>query len=242
MTNLEGRVLRRRRALAPPPGVRSELWILRQLAARLGSPSEFSDDPRAVFDELARASAGGPADYSGISHELLDTERAVYWPCPAGSSGTPRLFRDRFAHPDGRARIVAVTPGRPADLLHTDGMLTLITGRLLEHYQSGAQTRRVEELRAAQPEARVQLHPATAVRLGIGDGTPVELSNSRGTVHCRASVTPDIRQDTAFLPFHFPAEQRANLLTSDATDPISGMPEFKTAAVYVRPLAVEAPA
>ena len=84
-----------------------------------------------------------------------------------------------------------------------------------------------------------QSHGADAVGVFGGGGLT---SNSRGTVHCRASVTPDIRQDTAFLPFHFPAEQRANLLTSDATDPISGMPEFKTAAVYVRPLAVEVPA
>lgn len=236
MTNLEGRVLRRRRALAPPAGVRDELWILGELARRLNSPSVFADDPETVFDELARASEGGLADYSGLSYARLDSEVPAYWPYGRGSTGTPRLFRDRFAHPDGLARLVAVTPAPSADPLHEDGALTLITGRLLEHYQTGVQTRRVNELVAAQPEARLQVHPATALRLGIRDGASVEIRNDRGTVRCRASVTPGIRQDTVFLPFHFPGDSRANILTSDATDPISGMPEFKTAAVHVRPL------
>ncbi|WP_394769150.1 molybdopterin oxidoreductase family protein [Lacisediminihabitans sp.] len=232
MTSLEGRVIRRRRAIDPPPGVRSELWIFRELARRLGSPSTFSDDPAVVFDELCRASEGGIADYSGLSHELLDSGVAAYWPYPTGSGGTPRLFLDRFAHADGLARIVAVrsrSSARPEP-----GTLTLVTGRLLEHYQSGAQTRRVLELAAAQPAARVQLHPATADRLAIIDGSEVELANVRGTVRCVAEVTPDIRPDTVFLPFHFAGDECANLLTSDATDPVSGMPEFKKTIVTVR--------
>ena len=232
MTSLEGRVIRRRRAIDPPAGVRSELWIFRELAKRLGSPSTFSEDPAVVFDELCRASEGGIADYSGLSYELLDSGEAAYWPYPTGSGGTPRLFLDQFAHADGRARIVAVrsrSSARPEP-----GTLTLVTGRLLEHYQSGAQTRRVPELAAAQPVARVQLHPATADRLAIIDGAEVELSNGRGAVRCVAEVTPDIRPDTVFLPFHFAGDECANLLTSDATDPISGMPEFKKTIVTVR--------
>jgi assimilatory nitrate reductase catalytic subunit len=236
MTSLEGRVIRRRRAIAAPAGVRSELWIFRELASRLGAPSTFSDVPSEVFDELCRASEGGIADYSGLSHALLDTEVAAYWPYPVGSSGTPRLFLDRFGHPTGRARLVAVSVTGSAAPAHRDGTLTLITGRLLEHYQSGSQTRRVSELVAAQPHARAQLHPATAVALGIDDEGWVELSTTRGTVRCRAQVTADIRPDTVFLPFHFPADERANLLTDDVTDPISGMPEFKKTIVHVRAL------
>ncbi|TXN30062.1 molybdopterin oxidoreductase family protein [Lacisediminihabitans profunda] len=232
MTSLEGRVIRRRRAIDPPPGVRSELWILRELARRLGSPSTFSDDPAVVFDELCRASEGGTADYSGLSHELLDSGVAAYWPYPTGSAGTPRLFLDRFAHADGLARIVAVRSRSSAP--PESGTLTLVTGRLLEHYQSGAQTRRVPELAAAQPVARVQLHPATADRLAITDGAEVELANARGSVRCVAELTPDIRPDTVFLPFHFAGDECANLLTSDATDPVSGMPEFKRTIVTVR--------
>jgi assimilatory nitrate reductase catalytic subunit len=239
MTSLEGRVLRRRRAIDPPDGVRSELWILSELARRLAAPGVYSTDPGAVFDELCRASAGGTADYSGLDYALLDTGEPAYWPYPAGSAGTPRLFLDGFAHDDGRARLIAVTARAIAAPAQTGGALTLITGRLLEHYQSGSQTRRVPELAAAQPEARLQVHPATAVGLGLADGGWAELTSERGVVRCRTTFSADIRPDTVFLPFHFPADQRANLLTAGATDPVSGMPEFKRTAVRVR--AIDAP-
>lgn len=236
MTNLEGRVIRRRRAVGPPAGVRSELWLLSELARRLDAPSSFSADPETVFEELRLASAGGPADYSGIDYGLLESGAAAYWPYPAGSTGTPRLFLDAFAHPDGRARFIPVRPGAPAEELHRNGSLALTTGRLLEHYQSGTQTRRVPDLAAAQPEPRLQLHPATAQALGIADGDMTELDNGRGTVRSRAQVTAEIRPDTVFLPFHFAGQQSANLLTQAVTDPVSGMPEFKTSAVWVRAL------
>jgi assimilatory nitrate reductase catalytic subunit len=234
MTSLEGRVIRRRQAVEPPSGVRSELWVMRELAARLESPGVFSDRPAEVFDELARASAGGAADYSGISHELLDTEAQVFWPYPAGSTGTPRLFSTSFGHEDGLARLVPVSPAVRNEPLFQGGMLTLVTGRLLEHYQTGAQTRRVPELNLAQPIARMQIHPVTAQSLGIAPDADVEISNRRGRVRAVADVTPDIRRDTVFLPFHFPGDRSANVLTQNATDPVSGMPEFKTTAVHVR--------
>ncbi|MFB7844549.1 molybdopterin oxidoreductase family protein [Microbacterium sp. NPDC056052] len=250
MTNLEGRVIRRRRALNPPAGVRSELEILADLAARLDAPSVWQTEPAVVFEELARASAGGIADYSGLSHELLDAQHdagiAAHWPYPAGSRGTPRLFLERFGHSDGRARLVAVRPRElgddagqesapPSDPAITGpaASLTLITGRLLEHYQSGAQTRRVPELSAAQPRARAELHPATAARLGIADGDPIVLRNGRGTVRAVALLADRIRMDTVFLPFHFPDEECANLLTAAIVDPVSGMPEFKRTTVSV---------
>ncbi|HEU4755583.1 MAG TPA: molybdopterin dinucleotide binding domain-containing protein, partial [Agromyces sp.] len=237
MTNLEGRVIRRRRALAPPPGARDELWIMHELAHRLGSSARFDTDPEAVFEELRLASEGGIADYSGIDYALLDSGEAAYWPYPRGGAGTPRLFADRFAHPDGRARLVAVTVRATARPAPADGEVTLVTGRLLEHYQSGAQTRRVPELLDAQPDLRASLHPATAARLGIADGDPVQVANRRGTVRGRARLTTDIRPDAVFLPFHYGDDQAANLLTSDAVDPISSMPEFKTNLVRVTSLA-----
>lgn len=235
MTSLEGRVIRRRRAMDAPPGVRSELWIMRELARRLGAPGRFDLDPAAVFDELAAASAGGIADYSGLSHELLDTGIAAHWPFPVGSAGTPRLFGERFAHSDGLARIVAVRPGRSPEVVDAQYDLTLTTGRLLEHYQSGTQTRRVPELDDAMPDVFVQLHPATAARLGIVDGAAVEVSSRRGQVTARASIDADIRHDTVFMPFHYAGDASANLLTQDAVDPVSGMPDFKRAVVRVRP-------
>ncbi|QIS38894.1 molybdopterin oxidoreductase family protein [Clavibacter capsici] len=239
-TSLEGRVIRRRRAIDPPPEVRSELEVLAELARRLDAPSTWPTDPAVVFDELGRASAGGIADYSGLSHALLDDDQvAGFWPYPAGSTGTPRLFADRFAHPDGRARLVAVTPRdvTAADPAPVGGALTLVTGRLLEHYQSGAQTRRVPELQGAQPVARLQIHPAAAVRLGIVHGAPVAVRNARGEVRAVAEVTAGIRHDTVFLPFHYAGSECANLLTASSVDPVSAMPEFKRTAVTVRALA-----
>ncbi|GAA4423135.1 molybdopterin oxidoreductase family protein [Georgenia halophila] len=231
MTTLEGRVVRRRRAAAVPDGARDELWILAELARRLDAPTTFDAAAERVFDELARASAGGPADYSGIGYALLESGDGVHWPCPAGSVGTPRLFLEDFGHPDGRARLVPVTPAGDAG----PGALTLVTGRLLEHYQSGAQTRLVPELDRAQPEARLELHPATADRLGLVDGQWARVASGTGTARARVLLTDGVRPDTAFLPFHFPGAQRANLVTRDATDPVSGMPEFKTTAVRVTP-------
>ncbi|PRY65010.1 assimilatory nitrate reductase (NADH) alpha subunit apoprotein [Glaciihabitans tibetensis] len=237
MTSLEGRVLRRQRALDAPAGVRSELWIMAELARRLDAPSTYSTVPSEVFDELARASAGGIADYSGLSHALLDTGAAAYWPFAAGTRGTPRLFLDGFAFPDRRARLIAVYPRINADApAQVGGVLTLITGRLLEHYQSGAQTRRVPELINARPEATVQIHPATAARLGIVDGDIASISNARGTVEAMAEVTINIRHDTVFLPFHYAGSQCANLLTEAAVDPVSAMPEFKRTVVTVAAL------
>jgi len=241
LTNLEGRVLRRRRAVSPPPGARSELWIMARLAERLDAPSTYSEDPETVFEELRLASAGGLADYSGIDYAMLDRGEAAYWPFPAGSTGTPRLFRDGFAHPGGKAVMVPVAPRRRRTPdAHPDPAgkaMTLITGRLLEHYQSGAQTRRVAELLAAQPDARVQLHPAAADAMGITAGTMVSVANGRGEVVCRAELSTAIRPETVFLPFHFPGAESANRLTEAATDPVSGMPEFKFNTVWVRPVA-----
>ncbi|MFF1882499.1 molybdopterin oxidoreductase family protein [Pseudarthrobacter sp. NPDC058196] len=245
LTNLEGRVLRRRRAISPPAGARSELWIMARLAERLDAPSTYSEDPETVFEELRLASAGGLADYSGIDYAMLDRGEAAYWPYPAGSTGTPRLFRDGFAHPDGKAVMVPVVPRRRRPSAADAGAnaaadakeMTLITGRLLEHYQSGAQTRRVAELLAAQPEATAQIHPAAAEALGITAGSLLSVSNGRGEVVCRAELSTAIRPETVFLPFHFPGSESANRLTEAATDPISGMPEFKFNTVWVRPVA-----
>jgi assimilatory nitrate reductase catalytic subunit len=251
MTNLEGRILRRRRAVTPPPGARSELWIMAELARRLDAPGRFPTDAREVFEELREASRGGLADYSGVDYAALDAGEAVYWPCPADAPtadtaapgpagptlhGTPRLFLDGFAHPDGKARMVTVRFGAAAEQLNLPGTLTLLTGRLLEHYQSGAQTRRVPELNAAQPELRAELHPATALAHGIADGDLVLLSNGRGRVVARAALDAGIRTDCVFLPFHFAGDASANLLTSSATDPVSSMPGFKNASVSLSPL------
>ncbi|WP_432171497.1 molybdopterin oxidoreductase family protein [Streptomyces sp. 1222.5] len=276
-TSLEGRVLLRRRAVAPPPGVRSDLFVLHELAGRLGVEKGFPTDAEEVFGELRRASAGGPADYSGITYRRLAEENGVFWPCPetpevpevqvpeapggregpeglgepevpddparpAGAAvhpGTPRLFLDRFATADGRARFVAVAHRAAAE--EPDGVypLLLTTGRVVAQYQSGAQTRRVAELNAAAPGPFVELHPRLAARLGAAEGDRLAVVSRRGRAVAPARITTAIRPDTVFMPFHWPGEGRANNLTNPALDPTSRMPEFKSCAVRVEVLGPE---
>ncbi|PAU47796.1 nitrite reductase [Streptomyces albireticuli] len=241
LTNLEGRVLLRRRAVDAPPGVRDDLAVLSGLAGRLGVPKGFPADPEEVFEELRRASAGGPADYAGISYARIGAEDGVFWPCPdEAHPGTPRMFLDRFATPDGRARFAAVSHRPAAEEPDAEFPLFLTTGRVVGQYQSGAQTRRVEELNRAAPGPFVELHPALAGRLGVAEGQLLAVSSRRGRAVAPARVTDAIRPDTVFMPFHWGGEGRANSVTNPALDPVSGMPEFKVCAVRVERAAAEA--
>ncbi len=226
MTNLEGRVILRRRAIAPPEGVRSDLEVIAGLAERLGSPIAFETEPEAVFEELRRASAGGKADYAGISYQRIADEKGVFWPCPTDDHpGTPRLFADTFATPDGRARFVVPEYAGPAEAPDASYPLHLTTGRVLAQYQSGAQTRRIREL--ADDGAFVELHPMLAERIGAVDGQPVLVRTRRGEMKAPARIVTTIRPDTVFVPFHWVG---VNRLTNDALDPSSRMPEFKVCA------------
>ncbi|WP_034274990.1 molybdopterin oxidoreductase family protein [Haloechinothrix halophila] len=252
MTNLEGRILLRSKALDPPHGVRSDLDVLHGLAVRLGQPSErFPADPEAVFTELREASRGGIADYSGVTYQRLRDGEALHWPVPSVSDGplaagettidvpaethpgTPRPFLDRFHHPDGRARFSPVMYHGAAEPVDADYPLIATTGRLLAQYQSGAQTRAIDELSSVEPEVFVEMHPDTAERHDLAAGDTARVVSRRGEVEAPVRLTSTARQDTVFLPFHFPGAQRANLLTNPALDPVSRMPEFKVCAVRV---------
>ncbi|MGN0063910.1 MAG: molybdopterin oxidoreductase family protein [Nocardioides sp.] len=223
MTNLEGRVILRQRAVRPPAGVRSDLDLLVDLAERLGAPVPFERDPEAVFAELGRASAGGPADYSAITYDRIRAEQGVFW-------GGERLFADTFAHPDGRARMLVVEHRGAAEQPCAEYPVHLTTGRVLAQYQSGAQTRRVRSL--PDTGAFVEMHPLLAGRLGVADGEPVRLRTRRGRMVAPARVVGTVRPDTVFVPFHWVG---VNRLTNDALDPASRMPEFKVCAVEVTP-------
>jgi assimilatory nitrate reductase catalytic subunit len=239
LTNLEGRVLLRRKAVRPPPEVRTDLEVMHGLALRLGQPADrFPVDAEVVFEELRRASAGGIADYSGITYSRLRDGEALHWPVPSTDHpGTPRAFLDRFAHADGLARFVPVDHSGPAEPPDEEFPLQATTGRVLQHYQSGAQTRLVPELMAAVPEPYVEVHPDTARRAGLENGDMADVVSRRGAVRARVRCVSTIRVDLVFLPFHFPGAGRANLLTNPELDPTSRMPEFKVCAVRLEALA-----
>jgi assimilatory nitrate reductase catalytic subunit len=232
VTNLEGRVLLRPAVAAPHPGVRTDLEILSGLAERLGA--KLSADPEEIFAELGRASAGGIADYSGITHERLAAGEALYWPCGEDQpEGTPRLFAESFPTPDGRARFLAVDYRASAEEPDAEYPYRLTTGRVLSQYQSGAQTRRVAALNRAAPEPFVELHPDLARALGVDEGVPVTVVSRRGRATAPVRLSTGIRPDTVFMPFHWPGPGRANSVTNPALDPTSKMPEFKTCAVRI---------
>ncbi|WAJ43031.1 molybdopterin-dependent oxidoreductase [Mycobacterium sp. Aquia_216] len=240
ITNLEGRVLLRRKVVEPPSGVKSDLDVMHGIAVRLGQPAErFPTAPQRVFDELATASAGGTADYSGINYDRLSSGDGIHWPCPGpGHPGTPRMFLDRFGHPDGRARLVAVDHVGPAEPTDADYPLIATSGRVMEHYQSGSLTRRVLELMKSEPECFVEVHPETASSAGLSDGDLTLVESRRGAVTARVRCVTTLRPNTVFLPFHFPGAGRANLITNPVLDPLSKMPEFKVSAVRLKPVAL----
>jgi assimilatory nitrate reductase catalytic subunit len=232
MTNLEGRVIRRRRALPPPNGILDDLQTMKALADRLGRGSYFSADPAEVFDELRRASAGGIADYAGITYQRIDAEDGVFWPCPSENHpGTPRLFADGFPTPDGRASFLRVDYAAPAETPDASFPYVLTTGRLMAQYQSGTQTRRVPSPAQSSVQPEAQLHPDLARKLGVENADIVELSSRRGTATFRAKVSDDIRADTVFVPFHWGGVSAANALTNPVLDRHSRMPAFKACAV-----------
>jgi assimilatory nitrate reductase catalytic subunit len=237
MTNLEGRVILRKRAFEPPPGVRSDLDLLCDLAARLGKGQYFRySQAGQIFAELRQASAGGIADYSGITYEKIQANHGVFWPCPSEDHpGTPRLFQERFPTPTGKACFHAIRHLPPAETIDSEYPLYLTTGRVLAQYQSGTQTRRVEQLRSIMPNPLAEIHPVVARRYKLASGDSVMLATRRGTATFTVKVTTDIREDTIFVPFHWSGNQSGNRLTNPALDPTSHMPEFKVCAVRIEP-------
>ena len=235
MTNLEGRVIRRRRAGDPPAGVRNDVAVICELARRLGRGRYFEyENTEAIFEELGRASAGGPADYSGITYAKIEANDGVFWPCPdEAHPGTPRMFTDGFPTASGRARTFPVRHQEPDEIPDDEYPLFLTTGRNLAQYQSGNQTRRIPELSEMSPEPLAEVHPTTARRHGLSDGQVVRLSTRRGRADFRLRVTRGIREDTVFVPFHWGGRYAANRLTNPALDPTSRMPEFKVCAVRI---------
>ncbi|MGG6309441.1 molybdopterin oxidoreductase family protein [Paenibacillus macerans] len=236
MTNLEGRVFYRPQVFEPAGECMPDAWLLCALAERLGRGRYFSySSMQDVFDELCRASAGGKADYSGLSYSRLQEAQGLFWPCPGPGRehpGTPRLFAGGvFAHAGGRARLHGIAPQPPAEQADTEYPYLLTTGRLGGHYLSGAQTRRTDALAKKAPEPVAELHPDLAERLHLREGDRVRLVTRRGSLELAAKVTADIHPQTIFVPFHWGGRLAVNQLTNDALHPVSRMPEFKICAV-----------
>lgn len=239
ITTIEGRVVRVDAAVAPVPG-RGDIDVFRNLANRLGAGRQFSFvTGREIFEELRRVTAGAPADYAGMTWDSIRDRGGIFWPCPTeGHPGTPRLFLDRFAHADGRARFHAVRYAAPPVVVDDEYPLVLTTGRVLAHYLSGNQTRRIDAQVSKAPACYVEIHPATASRLGLQPGQDVTVRSRQGSVEVPWKEQEDIRPDTLFMPYHWPV---ANQLTATDLDPIARIPGLKYTPVSVSPVEAAVP-
>jgi assimilatory nitrate reductase catalytic subunit len=239
-TNVEGRVIHHKKAVEPPANARVDWQIICDLARRLGVGDKFNYvSPSEIFDELRVASKGGIADYYGITWDRIDREMGVFWPCPSlEHTGTPRLYEGaKFAHPDGKAHFQPVEWIPAAEEADSDYPIILTTGRVVSHYLSGTQTRRIGALVDQYPQPLCEIHPRLAKELGIAEGDFVKVESRRGSVTVRASVVKTIRPDTVFVPYHWPLDRAANNMTVRAIDPVSNIPEYKICAVRLEKVA-----
>ncbi len=247
VTQIEGRVIKVNKAVDPPGDARQDWRIIQDIAAAMNrSPGFTFREPREIFEELRRASQGGVADYSGITYERIEREFGVFWPCPSEDHpGTRRLFEPGtwnpvaqgagpFYFPDGKARFNVAAYRPPTEDIDADYPVILTTGRVVSHFLSGTQTRRIGPLVEHCPEPFVELHPRMAQQHQIAEGDWVTVESRRGTCTVRARVVKSIRPDTVFIPYHWPGPRSANQLTISAQDPISKIPEYKVCAVRIR--------
>ncbi len=229
VTNTDRQVLRMRPNATLPGDARRDLDILCELGRRLTDLDFDYDGPGPVFDEMTRVN---PL-YAGMSFDAIG-EGSLRWPFPEGATeGTGVLHTETFANGERTAPLVPVEHVPPADDL-AEGELALTTGRALQHFNSGAFSRRSATLMRMRGEDVLEIHPDDAAARDIADGDRVRVANARGEVEAPASVTPNITPGSVFLTFHYDAPA-TNLLTGDALDPDAKIPEYKHSAVRVEP-------
>lgn len=227
--NFDRRFQRVRPAVQPPAGVRTDFEVLHAVAAAMGADLGCPT-PEAALAECARLA---PL-FAGISHRRLDQAGALHWPCTSAESpGTPRLYRERFATPDGLAHLAVRPYLPPGEETDGDFPFLLITGRRGEHYNTGSMTRRTGNL-ALLPQETLDIDAADAASFGLRNGDPVQLTSRHGRAVLPARITDDVEPGQLFAGFHFPGAG-VNNLTSPVVDEATGCPEYKLTAVRIRP-------
>ncbi len=234
-TNTDRRVQRVRQAIPPRGQARTDMEIICDLAlrieARLGRSASSGwrySRPSDVLDEMGRL----VADYAGVQYARLEEEGLQTPVWDETHPGTPFLFADEF--PRGRGKFHPMRYNPAVEMPNDEFPLVLTTGRVLEHWHGGSMTRH-SLLNELYPEARLEINPADAARLGVADQSAVRVSSRRGSVVARAWVSERATLGVVFLPFHF-FEAAANLLTLDDLDPLAKIPEYKACAVRVLPV------
>jgi predicted molibdopterin-dependent oxidoreductase YjgC len=237
VTNSERRVQRVRKALEPPGQARDDLWILFELARRLGHDWGEASAER-VWDEVRAIS---PV-HRGMTYARLEAEGGLQWPCydethPGELFLHSRLWEDPV--PGNRAPFVPVEHDPPVDKLSDEFPMRLTTGRRLDSYNTGVQSGGYNYPR--RKREALDLSPEDIARMGLVEGERVRVVSRRGEVEAPVRVDPALRPGLAFMTFHFQDEVQVNNLTIDATDPKSGTAEFKATAIRVEKLAAAVP-
>jgi formate dehydrogenase major subunit len=229
VTNTDRMVQLGRRALEPPGEAKEDLWLIVEMAKRMGLPWTYTH-PREVFDEMRRCMSS----IAGITWERLERESSVTYPCEReGDPGDPTVFVTRFPTATGRGRFVPADLIRAAERPDADYPMVLITGRQLEHWHTGAMTRRAAVLDHIEPEPVASLHPLDLDRLGVKPGEIVTVESRRGKISLYARADDGTPAGALFIPFCY-YEAAANMLTNPALDPFGKIPEFKYCAIRVR--------
>ncbi|HEY0834530.1 MAG TPA: formate dehydrogenase subunit alpha [Azospirillum sp.] len=229
-TNTNRQVQLGRAALPLPGEARPDWWIVGELARGLGLAWNYGH-PREVFAEMARAMPS----LANITWERLEREGAVTYPCPSPDGpGRAIVFGDGFPTPTGRGRLVPAAIISPAEEPDAEYPMVLTTGRQLEHWHTGAMTRRAQVLDDLEPEAVAYMAPADLRRMGVEAGAPVRVTTRRGGIELKARADSAVPAGLIFVPFCY-AEAAANVLTNPKLDPFGKIPEFKFCAARVEP-------
>jgi formate dehydrogenase major subunit len=229
-TNTDRRVQLGRQAIDPPGQARQDLEIIQEMAHRLGLDWHY-DHPMEVFAEMRQAMPS----IAGISWERLEQAGTVTYPCEdEDDPGQAVIFADSFPTPSGRASFTPAPFTNADELPDRDYPWVLITGRQLEHWHTGAMTRRADVLDRIEPVPVASLHPQELSRMEIEPGGPIRLQSRRGEVTAYARADDGMSPGQVFLPFCY-HEAAANLLTNEALDPAAKIPEFKFCAIRVTP-------
>jgi formate dehydrogenase major subunit len=237
VSNTDRTVQMGRQAVLPPGDAKPDLWIIQQIAERMGLNWHYAGEHEGVaevYEEMRQAMA--PA-IGGIDWARLNAGSVTY-PCvSADDPGQPIVFHDHFPTADGRVRLMTASLIPANEQPDAEYPMVLITGRQLEHWHTGSMTRRATVLDALEPAATASLHGEDLQRLGLKPGDVVKIASRRGQVSLQVRQDDGTPAGTVFIPFAY-QEAAANLLTNSALDPFGKIPEFKYCAVRVEVAAI----
>jgi formate dehydrogenase major subunit len=237
VSNTNRQVQMGRVALPLPGNARQDWWAIQEIGRRMGLAWDYTH-PRDVFAEMKLAMPS----LDNITWDRLLRESSVTYPCDAEDKpGNDIVFGSGFPTPTGRAKLVPASIIPPAEEPDSEYPMVLTTGRQLEHWHTGAMTRRAAVLDDIEPEAVASLAPSELRRLGITAGDPVRVTTRRGHIELKARSDSAVAPGMVFVPFCY-AEAAANVLTNPQLDPIGKIPEFKFCAAKVEPIGIKAAA